>query len=289
MMKLSVVFLMMHLCWPGSKAGKGCHDPDLLERAEVALDRINKDRKEGYILKLDRLYDFSMEPKGENYNFFMDVVETKCHVLSRKPFKSCEIYGSVGVEVYGRCTISKAPHDMTTRYHCVLLKVKPSAIVGVCPDCPTDIDLDSNDMEKVKLTLQRFNSESGSLKYFALLKVTRATMQWVVGPFYFFEYTIQETVCTKSMTDVNVDQCEMNKSESARVGFCKASHLSGPHLPLSPSIDVNCEIYEPDRLGDKPDPLLGSVEVRPSTSTLPPRLRPRSKNCPGDSTIPKEM
>ena len=39
--------------------------------------------------------------------------------------------------------------------------------------------------------------------------------QWVVGPFYFFEYTIQETVCTKSMTDVNVDQCEMNKSESA--------------------------------------------------------------------------
>ena len=63
MMKLSVVFLMMHLCWPGSKAGKGCHDPDLLERAEVALDRINKNRKEGYILKLDRLYDFSMEPK----------------------------------------------------------------------------------------------------------------------------------------------------------------------------------------------------------------------------------
>ena len=41
--------------------------------------------------------------------------------------------------------------------------------------------------------------------------------------------------------------------------------------------------------GDKPDPLLGSVEVRPSTSTLPPRLRPRSKNCPGDSTIPEEM
>ena len=41
--------------------------------------------------------------------------------------------------------------------------------------------------------------------------------------------------------------------------------------------------------GDKPDPLLGSVEVRPSTSTLPPRLRPRSKNCPGNSIIPREM
>ena len=64
-MRLSVVFLMMHLCWPatGSKAEKGCYEPWLLERAEGALDEMNKNRKEGYILKLDRLYDFSMEPK----------------------------------------------------------------------------------------------------------------------------------------------------------------------------------------------------------------------------------
>ena len=123
------------------------------------------------------------------------------------------------------------------------IAVKPSAILGMCPDCPTDIDLDSNNMETVKLTLQRFNSESGSLKYFALLNVTRATMQvlffwqlehaiehwfsaymswlnvslqqWVSGPYYFFEYTIQETICTKCMTNVNVAHCKMDKSESA--------------------------------------------------------------------------
>ena len=29
----------------------------------------------------------------------MDVVETECHVLSRKPFKSCEVYGVYGVKV----------------------------------------------------------------------------------------------------------------------------------------------------------------------------------------------
>ena len=75
MMKLSVVFLMMHLCWPGSKAEKGCHDPDLLERAEVALDRINKNRKEGYILKLERLYDFSM-PKVSSLSLSLSVMVT---------------------------------------------------------------------------------------------------------------------------------------------------------------------------------------------------------------------
>ncbi|XP_031431436.1 fetuin-B [Clupea harengus] len=293
MMRLSVVFLMMHLCWPatGSKAEKGCYEPWLLERAEVALDEMNKNRKEGYILKLDRLYDFSMEPKGEtgtDYNFFMDVVETECHVLSRKPFKSCEVYGVYGVRVYGRCVISMGPHEMVTRYNCALLKAKPSAIHTRCPDCPTDIDLDSNDMEKVKLTLQQFNSKSGWLKYFALLNVTKATMQWVVGPSYFFQYTIQETICTKCMTNVNVAHCKMDKSESARVGFCKASHWSRHNFePFL--IDVNCEIYEPDRWGDQPKPLLGSVEVLTSACTLAPRLPPKSKNCPGNSIIPREM
>lgn len=65
MMTLSLLFLMLHL-WPAFGYSPvhviqtaGCTDPDLLKTAEAALDKVNKNRREGYIFKLDRLYDFS--------------------------------------------------------------------------------------------------------------------------------------------------------------------------------------------------------------------------------------
>lgn len=49
---------------------------------------------------------------------------------------------------------------------------------GPCPDCPRDIDLKSHgNMEKLKRTLQEFNSNGGWLKYFVLLNVISAQAQ----------------------------------------------------------------------------------------------------------------
>lgn len=36
-------------------------------------------------------------------------------------------------------------------------------------------------------------------------------LQFVFGNAYYFEYTIQETVCTKCMTDVDLNQCKIEK------------------------------------------------------------------------------
>lgn len=42
---------------------QGCNNPDAERVAEEALEQINQDRTDGYILTLNRLYDLSHTPK----------------------------------------------------------------------------------------------------------------------------------------------------------------------------------------------------------------------------------
>lgn len=91
----------------------GCSSPEAVKAAEEALEQINQDRNNGYILSLNRLYDqvstqteaylqtsgskqsflhVSVQDKqGSIYQMIIDVMETKCHISSRKPWKQCEV------------------------------------------------------------------------------------------------------------------------------------------------------------------------------------------------------
>uniref|UniRef100_A0A3Q0RZ45 Cystatin domain-containing protein n=1 Tax=Amphilophus citrinellus TaxID=61819 RepID=A0A3Q0RZ45_AMPCI len=74
---------------PGS-----CEDASTKAAAELALTKINQDRKEGYIFGLHRLSNAHIKKHGENGVVFyltLDVVETNCSVLSKKDWKSCDI------------------------------------------------------------------------------------------------------------------------------------------------------------------------------------------------------
>ncbi|KAJ8374359.1 hypothetical protein SKAU_G00049390 [Synaphobranchus kaupii] len=83
-----------------------CETPAVLKAAELALNKINADRQEGYIFALNRVHDVrqeSKEPNGVAYNLIIDVLETKCHLISKKNMQVCEVRRARYVPKYGNC------------------------------------------------------------------------------------------------------------------------------------------------------------------------------------------
>ncbi|XP_028856784.1 fetuin-B-like [Denticeps clupeoides] len=252
------------------QAFAGCQDQTIIKTAEEALDKVNADRIEGYILGLNRVYDFSTEPReggGTIFNLTLDVLETKCHVFSRKQWKSCKVRDISEMPVQGNCQVSFSVLTQLElySYKCIIQQVPATTIVRICPDCPTVESLDEPIVPEIaNLTLQSYNGKSGLNKHFGLLNVTRAGMQWVVGPTYIVEFTIQETTCLKNMSDVD-SQCKINDSKytDAQVEELPGGKGKGALVAHSRK------------------PLLGSVMELPPTSLKPSRPLPAAKNCPG--------
>ncbi|KAB5559231.1 hypothetical protein PHYPO_G00026600 [Pangasianodon hypophthalmus] len=299
----------------------GCLDPSVVNAAEVALDQINAARKEGYIFSLNRVYDVLQEAKEESENLLrliIDVLETKCHVISKRKWKSCEIKDIADVPVFGKCDVSVFIQTNITlhNFSCTIQQVPAAAIVDVCPDCPTTESLnDPIVAETANLSLEKFNKDTTMSNYFILLNITGAKMQWVVGPSYFVEFTIQETDCAKTLTDVDWTQCQP-KNGTHMKGFCTGSHItfdddpevkiskeaswiSGTHTTIEEakkklSTKVSCSLYQ-EMLDNEPgnghrttknpptiQTLSGSVLVLPPPPIpAPPRIPAAAPNCPG--------
>ncbi|XP_060933858.1 fetuin-B [Limanda limanda] len=242
----------------------GCSSPEAVRVAEETLEQINQDGTHGYVLSFNRLYDVSHSTDtndGSLYRLTVDVLETKCHITSRKPWKQCEVRDVSDVPVYGECEVS-ASFDTQVKlqsYSCVLREVSALSVMNTCPDCPTANDMsDPIVMETAKLSLQRFNKESGLGNVFALGNITKASFQWVVAPSYFVEFTIVETVCSKKTEASELSSCLPMDCQFAHRGFCSGSHMSSEdedEFDFQPlvrkrinsrnAVEVKCEIYEP--------------------------------------------
>ncbi|CAN9500736.1 unnamed protein product [Ophioblennius macclurei] len=241
-----------------------CTSPDAVRVAEETLQQINQDRTTGYIWGLNRLYDVSQSPDQEKggvfYKLTIDVLETKCHIISRKPWRECE-YRSIGdIPVYGECEVSAHLDGEVTlqSYSCAIRQVPAIEVVGVCPDCPTADNLDEPIVkETANLSLQMFNKESKLGNYFTLESITRASSQWVVGPAYFVDFTIVETVCSKKTDPSELGNCPPMDCQFAHRGYCSGSHVTQEEMfeirrPMGKKdssfqnpVKVSCEIFEP--------------------------------------------
>ncbi|NWH63366.1 FETUB protein, partial [Geococcyx californianus] len=226
-----------------------CNDTAVEEAADLALRQINADRKEGYILSLYRIFSVQEQPQeitGSVFYLILDVVDTECHVLSKKLWKNCKARFA-HTSVYGQCKaiiyINQARNIAhLSTYECILQPVPPRYIWSVCPDCPVDdCPTEPKYLETAVQSLAKFNEESKQTHYFSVLNVTRASMQWVVGPAYFVEFLIQETSCSKNYTIADISKCEPLSSELA-VSFCKGSVVNS-HLEHELLVTISCEIY----------------------------------------------
>nr|XP_009940114.1 PREDICTED: fetuin-B [Opisthocomus hoazin] len=149
--------------------------------------------------------------------------------------------------VYGQCKaiiyINQARNIAhLNTYECTLQPVPHRYIWTVCPDCPVDCPTKPEYLEAAVQSLAKFTAESEQTPYFSVLKVTRASMQWVVGPAYFLEFLIQETSCSKNGMIADISKCKPLSSESAQIGFCKGSVVNS-HLEHEEFVTISCEIY----------------------------------------------
>ncbi|XP_060098613.1 fetuin-B-like [Heteronotia binoei] len=218
--------------------------------AELALDELNKHRREGYVLGLQRIFDvrqLQWQGTGFVYYLTLDVLETDCHVLSRKSWKDCQ-FRLADETVFGRCRatfyINKPWRILHLfDYDCVLRPPPASAIAKFCPDCPVPGDpTEPRFLEAATLSLAKFNAESNHTHYFNVHNVTRARSQWVVGPSAFVEYIIQETSCSKSQAVANLSQCPFLPDKTADMGVCRGSVIDS-RADHQKHISSRCDIF----------------------------------------------
>ncbi|XP_076879478.1 fetuin-B [Brachyhypopomus gauderio] len=294
---LSLIFLFsQHVTT--SPVQIGCLDPTVLKVAEDSLDQLNLHRKDGYIFSLNRLYDVTKVAKeggGDLLHLTVDVLETKCHVISRRKWKSCEVKGFGYVPVFGKCEIFVSIQNNTSniqKYSCTIQQALPRDILDSCPDCPVAVDLNNTNAAKaVQASLKKFNTENPS-NYSILLNITGAKMQWVVGPAYFVDFTIQRADCVNNTSGAN--EC-LPQNETSTKGSCTGSHVENMHIPKT-YIDVTCSFFKlPEQDTQEHHGqasvramMLDGANIRGTVRVLSPknnqffsRAQPSTYNCPG--------
>nr|XP_020029678.1 fetuin-B-like isoform X2 [Castor canadensis] len=192
-----------------SLLSRGCNDSDVLAFANFALQDINRDQKEGYVLRLNRVNDVWAQS-----------------------------------QVYGQCKalffINKPKRVLyVPAYNCTLRPVSRRNIHHICPDCPRRSPVDSSDpnvLEAATESLAKYNRESPSKQY-SLIKVTKASSYWAGSIGYSVEYLIKESPCTTSSDS----SCSLQSSDSVPIALCKGS-LS--KTPFKKFVTATCDFFK---------------------------------------------
>ncbi|NWR63773.1 HRG protein, partial [Bucorvus abyssinicus] len=174
-----------------NKASIAPADCNTIERdAAVALDLVNRHRRDGYVFGLFRVADaheLHIENSSLHY-LTLDVLETECSVLSRRHWESCEyghtyLMASNGTQAdsydFGQCKIITYTSQLLKKpqlygFNCTLSPV-PSDLLE-CKDCPVKIEiLEVTEQHKnlAAKTLEKFNSKVNHTNFFNVDKVEK--------------------------------------------------------------------------------------------------------------------
>ncbi|XP_051544729.1 fetuin-B [Myxocyprinus asiaticus] len=224
-----------------------CNDKIVEKLSRLAVTYINEDRQTGYKFALNRISNVQVHPQdlaGKVYYLDLDILETKCHVLSPKSWKQCDIRPFMETQISGNCntTVLHTPDGFTYLYSyvCTLVPDPPEKLQLTCPDCPLLLQIDSAEaISSARTTLLKYNRQSTFPISLRVDTIARASHQSSPVSASFVEYTVQE--CSTAPFPESL--CEPGHEGKEPVGFCVGVVIGTDHNQQD--VKVSCEIFRP--------------------------------------------
>lgn len=241
-----LVQLPIHKAVPAAlPAPLGCDDPESEAAAEVAVNYINGHSHHGYKFALNRIEDIRVVPQGPNNDLIfleLDLLETKCHVLSPTPLANCTVRSFTEHAVEGDCDVKLQKVDGTLSVlasKCHSHADSSEDIVKICPDCPLLASLNNTEvLETVSAALNDYNSKTTG-SYLRLLEIGRAKIQYHPGRVVVTEFAVGATNCSAEEAKAGVGACQLLPEDQSNFGFCTAVMVKLP----SQDLQVDCQMY----------------------------------------------
>ncbi|XP_066049612.1 histidine-rich glycoprotein [Chamaea fasciata] len=245
----SAFFLTLLQCSKAQITPADCNNIET--DAGVALDLVNRHRRDGYVFGLFRVADAHELQLGNSTVLYLtlDVLETECPVLSRRHWESCEYSDTYPMD-FGQCKIITYTNHLLKKpqlygFNCTLSPVPPDLVE--CKDCPVKLEaLEVTEQHKdiAEKALKKFNSEGNHTNNFAVDKVERVIKMTASREGHILGFSIKETNCSKSMQETDQAlECDFLHDWHAHTGFCKARIISD--ADEADGTDISCEIYRP--------------------------------------------
>uniref|UniRef100_A0A8C8ATJ2 Alpha 2-HS glycoprotein n=1 Tax=Otus sunia TaxID=257818 RepID=A0A8C8ATJ2_9STRI len=204
-----LVQLPIHKAVPAAPpAPLGCDDPESEAAAEVAVSYINGHSHHGYKFALNRIENIRVLPQGLNNDIIfleLDLLETRCHILSPTPLANCTVRSFTEHAVEGDCDVKLQKLDgklSVVGSKCHSHADSSEDILRLCPDCPLLESLNNTDvLATVTAALNDHNSKTTDA-YLRLLEIGR--------PSVYTEYLFSGNcaVLAKEAKD-NVEACQL--------------------------------------------------------------------------------
>uniref|UniRef100_A0A8C3P0J6 Alpha 2-HS glycoprotein n=1 Tax=Cyanoderma ruficeps TaxID=181631 RepID=A0A8C3P0J6_9PASS len=256
-----LVQLPIHKAVPAAPpAPLGCDDPESEAAAAVAVNYINDHSHHGYKFALNRIENIRMVPQGPNNNIIfleLDLLETKCPILSPTPLENCTVRSFAEHAVEGDCDVKLQKVDgivSVLASKCHSHADSNEDVLKVCPDCPLLARLNNTEvLETVSAALNDYNSKTTE-SYLRLLEIGRAKIQYHPGHIIVTEFAVGATNCSAEEAKANVGACQLLPEDQSNFGFCTAVMVKRP----SQDLQVDCQLY-----GHQP----GVTYIHPSQDT----------------------
>ncbi|XP_070765678.1 alpha-2-HS-glycoprotein [Enoplosus armatus] len=272
-----------------------CNDKAVEKLSRLATTYINEDRADGYKFALNRIANVHLHaqgPAGNVYYLDLDVLETKCHIGSPKPWKRCDVRPFMETQISGNCntTILHTPdgYSYLYSYDCALVPDAPEKLQQTCPTCPLLLHVESQQaVTAAQVTLAAYKRQFTLAAALGVKEITRAAAQVVPVKASFVEYTVQE--CPEGVTERGTCQRLTLGSDTETAGFCTGS-VHGD-LNVHPDVQVSCEMFKVQNVDilRPAQPQGHDLPEHPAIPTLPPLIDdPRNdpQPVPSDPTLP---